>query len=48
MLEQDRRYRISSEAGGAWEVDGAWAARHGLPLPPMQGEEVLLWRIDAC
>lgn len=48
MLRADRRYRIQPEGADVWEVDGAWAMRSGLPLPPMQGEEVRIWHIAAC
>ena len=47
MLRPDQRYRIHAEGADVWEVDGAWAIRSGLPLPPMQGEEVQVWQIDA-
>ncbi len=47
MLHPDRRYRIHTEAADVWEVDGAWAIRSGLPLPPMRGEEVQVWQIEA-
>ena len=47
MLRPDQRYRIHAEGADVWEVDGAWAIRSVLPLPPMQGEEVQVWQIDA-
>jgi alpha-galactosidase len=48
MLLPNRRYRIQPAPADVWEVDGAWAMRSGLPVPPMQGEEVQVWQIEAC
>jgi len=28
-------------------IDGAWAQKIGLPLPPMRGEEVIAYEITA-
>jgi alpha-galactosidase len=45
MLEQGTTYRLSREGAEDQCLHGAWLARMGLPLPPMKGEEVLIYRI---
>ena len=45
MLDAARRYRISG--AHSTEIAGAWAQRMGLALPPMRGEEVLVYEVCA-
>lgn len=43
IVDPSRRYRLARDGAPAIEVDGAWLHRMGLPLPPMKGEEVLVY-----
>lgn len=45
MLDPARRYRIAGDGLADQTLDGAWAARMGLPLPPMRGEEMRAYEI---
>jgi alpha-galactosidase len=45
MVDQARRYSLSREGAEDIVLDGAWLARQGFPVPPIQGEQVLLYRI---
>jgi alpha-galactosidase len=47
MADPTRRYRLSREGAEDIVLDGAWLSRIGFPAPPMQGEQVLLYRISA-
>lgn len=47
MVDPARRYRLTRDGAAAVEMDGAWLARMGLPLPPMKGEEVLVQTLTA-
>jgi alpha-galactosidase len=47
MLDPQRSYRVAPEQGEAREIAGSWLIRSGLPLPPMQGEAVLIYRLTA-
>ena len=47
MVDPTRSYRFAREGAAPIELDGAWAARVGLPLPPMRGEEVLIVEVTA-
>lgn len=47
MVDPSRRYRLARDGAPAIEVDGAWLHRMGLPLPPMKGEEVLVYDLTA-
>ena len=45
MLDATRRYRVVRN-GVETEADGAWLSRMGLPLPPMKGEDVLVYEVS--
>ncbi len=47
MADPARRYRLSRDGAADLVFDGAWLGRVGLTAPPMQGEDVLLFRIEA-
>ncbi len=47
MLDPARTYRVEPEQGEAREIAGSWLIRNGLPLPPMKGEAVLVYRLIA-
>jgi len=47
MVDPARRYRLTRDGTAAVDMDGAWLARMGLPLPPMKGEEVLVYELTA-
>lgn len=47
MLDPARRYRITGDGAPDQVLDGAWIARTGLALPPMRGEDVLLYEVSA-
>lgn len=47
MVDPARRYRLMRDGAAPVEMDGAWLARMGLPLPPMKGEEVLIHELIA-
>jgi alpha-galactosidase len=47
MLDPARRYRIERDGAPDHTSDGAWLAAHGLPLAPMQAEEVTLYELTA-
>lgn len=48
MLDPARTYRVAPEQGEAWDIAGSWLIREGLPLPPMTGEAVLVYRLSAA
>jgi alpha-galactosidase len=45
MLDTGQPYRISRDGAEDMLLDGAWLRATGFPAPPMQGEEVILYRI---
>ncbi|WP_206245384.1 alpha-galactosidase [Novosphingobium terrae] len=47
MLDPAQTYRVEPEQGEAREIAGSWLIRSGLPLPPMKGEAVLIYRLTA-
>lgn len=47
MLDASRRYRLTRAGAAPAEHDGAWLRQVGLPLPPMAGQEVLVYEINA-
>ena len=47
MLDPARRYHITRDGAAACDYDGAWLQRIGLPLPPMRGEDVLVFSLAA-
>jgi alpha-galactosidase len=47
MLDPARLYRITEEGGEQREMAGSWLIRMGLPLPPMPGEAVRIYTIQA-
>lgn len=48
MLDPDRRYRLTTQGTEPCEMSGAWLVRAGLPVPPMQGEDVRVIEIAAA
>jgi len=47
MVDPARRYRLARDGAEDMLLDGAWLQRMGLPVPPMKGEEVLLYEVQA-
>lgn len=47
MVDPKRRYRIARAGAEDMLLDGAWLQHMGLPVPPMKGEEVLLYEVQA-
>ena len=47
MALPGQRYRVTVGTQPAFEADGAWLARIGLPVPPLHGEAVLICNATA-
>ncbi len=48
MLDRARQYRVSRDGAETFMASGAWLASVGLPMPPMPGEDVMLWELTAA